>query len=45
MIELENINKNYGKNKILNNLNLSFPDNGLFIISGKNLSNFKGFLA
>lgn len=36
MIELENINKNYGKNKILNNLNLSFPDNGLFIISGKN---------
>ena len=36
MIELENINKNYGKNKILNNLNLSLPDNGLFVISGKN---------
>lgn len=36
MIELKNVSKNFGKNIILNNLNIKFPQNGLFVIYGSN---------
>ena len=35
MLELKNINKYYGNQKVIENINLKLPDVGLFLIKGK----------